>query len=112
DEDLTKNVDAAGISVLSLVHRDKVRYPSATKLSDTVWKGTTVLTNYSGLVYVIYGKGSLFHKQEAVSHLFQTPKLHLVIGLCPYEPGYTQSFLLLPVTFMNFASLGKQKKAL
>ncbi|GBO39490.1 hypothetical protein AVEN_57238-1, partial [Araneus ventricosus] len=55
DADLTKNMVAIGeSSVCSLVHRDKVRYPSATKLSDTVWKGTTVPTNYSSFVYVIY----------------------------------------------------------
>ncbi|GBM70668.1 hypothetical protein AVEN_187337-1 [Araneus ventricosus] len=29
------------------VHTDKVQYQSATKLSDTVWKGTTVSTNYT-----------------------------------------------------------------
>ncbi|GBM74212.1 hypothetical protein AVEN_203412-1 [Araneus ventricosus] len=56
DADLTKNVGATGeSSVCSLVHRDKLRYSSTTKLSVTVWKGTIVLTNYSGLVYVIYG---------------------------------------------------------
>ncbi|GBM12473.1 hypothetical protein AVEN_55306-1 [Araneus ventricosus] len=46
--DLTKNVDAAGeSSVCSLVHRDKVRCSNATKLSDTIWHGTTVPTNYA-----------------------------------------------------------------
>ncbi|GBN23691.1 hypothetical protein AVEN_241383-1 [Araneus ventricosus] len=55
DADLTKKVDATeGSSVCSLVHRDKERSPSATKLTDTEWKATTVPTNYSGLVYVIY----------------------------------------------------------
>ncbi|GBN18894.1 hypothetical protein AVEN_239583-1 [Araneus ventricosus] len=40
DADLMKNVDATGeSSVCSLVHRDKVRCPSATELWDTVWKG-------------------------------------------------------------------------
>ncbi|GBM08525.1 hypothetical protein AVEN_69751-1 [Araneus ventricosus] len=56
DADLTKNVDATReSSVCGLVHRDNFRYPSATKLLDSVRKGTTVPTNYSGLVYVIYG---------------------------------------------------------
>ncbi|GBL74457.1 hypothetical protein AVEN_235403-1 [Araneus ventricosus] len=56
DADLAKNVDATGeSSVCNLVHRDKVRCPSATELWEKVWKGTTVPTNYSGLVYVIYG---------------------------------------------------------
>ncbi|GBN69381.1 hypothetical protein AVEN_84440-1 [Araneus ventricosus] len=56
DANLTKNVEAAGeSSVCSLVHKDKVRYPSTTKLSDTTWKGTTVPTNYLVLVYIIYG---------------------------------------------------------
>ncbi|GBL97630.1 hypothetical protein AVEN_49138-1 [Araneus ventricosus] len=54
DADLTENVDSRESSVCSLVHRDKVRYTSATKLSNTIWKGTTVLPNHSGLMYVIY----------------------------------------------------------
>ncbi|GBM74593.1 hypothetical protein AVEN_228046-1 [Araneus ventricosus] len=29
-----------------------------------------------------------------VAHLFQTSTLHLDIGLCLYEPGYTKSFLM------------------
>ncbi|GBM27201.1 hypothetical protein AVEN_9865-1 [Araneus ventricosus] len=46
DADLMKNVDATGeSSVYSLVHRDKVRCPSATKLWDTARNGTTVPTN-------------------------------------------------------------------
>ncbi|GBM45692.1 hypothetical protein AVEN_14138-1 [Araneus ventricosus] len=50
DADLTKNVNTIGLSsVCNLVYRDKVRYPSAKKLSDTIWKGTTVLISY-GLV--------------------------------------------------------------
>ncbi|GBL77628.1 hypothetical protein AVEN_152870-1 [Araneus ventricosus] len=56
DADLAKNMDATGeSSVCSLVHRDKVRCPSAKELWDTVWKGITDPTNYAGLVYVIYG---------------------------------------------------------
>ncbi|GBM90749.1 hypothetical protein AVEN_139144-1, partial [Araneus ventricosus] len=36
DEDLTKNVDTTGESlVCSLVHRDKARFPSATSVSET-----------------------------------------------------------------------------
>ncbi|GBN71788.1 hypothetical protein AVEN_98537-1, partial [Araneus ventricosus] len=51
NEDLTKNVDATGESlVCSLVHR-----VHTAKLADTVWKASTVPTNSSGLVYVIYG---------------------------------------------------------
>ncbi|GBM94193.1 hypothetical protein AVEN_100411-1 [Araneus ventricosus] len=56
DADLTKNEGVTGESlVCSLVYRDQVRYPSATKLSDTIWKRTTVSTIHSGLVSVIYG---------------------------------------------------------
>ncbi|GBN55697.1 hypothetical protein AVEN_70749-1 [Araneus ventricosus] len=48
DPDLTKNMDATGeSSMCSPVHRDKVRYPSAMKLSDTIWKGTTVPTSHA-----------------------------------------------------------------
>ncbi|GBM99406.1 hypothetical protein AVEN_175968-1, partial [Araneus ventricosus] len=65
DSDLMKNVDATGeSSVCSLVHTDKVQYTSATKLSDTVWEGTTVPTNYSDLLYVIYGKLKKNHQKK------------------------------------------------
>ncbi|GBL97663.1 hypothetical protein AVEN_49163-1 [Araneus ventricosus] len=41
DADLMKNVNAIGeSSVCNLAHKDKVRYPNTTKLSDTVWKET------------------------------------------------------------------------
>ncbi|GBN34911.1 hypothetical protein AVEN_134839-1 [Araneus ventricosus] len=43
DTDLTKNVDATGErSECSLIHRDKVRYPSATLVSETDWRPTPV----------------------------------------------------------------------
>ncbi|GBM76127.1 hypothetical protein AVEN_205239-1 [Araneus ventricosus] len=51
DNDLTKNMESTEeSSVCSQVHIDKVQYPSATLLSDTVWKGTNIPTNYSGFV--------------------------------------------------------------
>ncbi|GBN94458.1 hypothetical protein AVEN_69692-1 [Araneus ventricosus] len=56
DAALTKNVISTGeSSVCGLVHRDKVRCPSTSELLHIVWKGTTVPTNCSGLVYVICG---------------------------------------------------------
>ncbi|GBM44976.1 hypothetical protein AVEN_223058-1 [Araneus ventricosus] len=45
-------------SVCSLVHRDKVKAQVCGTLGHS-WNGTTPPTNYSGLVYVIYGTGSV-----------------------------------------------------
>ncbi|GBO43860.1 hypothetical protein AVEN_209584-1 [Araneus ventricosus] len=43
DANVTKNVDGAGRSlVCSVAHGDKVYYPSATKLSVTVWMGAII----------------------------------------------------------------------
>ncbi|KAJ8893988.1 hypothetical protein PR048_006594 [Dryococelus australis] len=67
DADWITDVEAPGESSdCSLVHRDEVRYPNAKKIPDTVWKGTSVLTKYSVLAYVIYGNRTcVLHKQGA-----------------------------------------------
>ncbi|GBO39552.1 hypothetical protein AVEN_127227-1, partial [Araneus ventricosus] len=76
DADFAKNVDAAGESSLfSLVHKDEVRYLSATKLSDTVQKGTIVRPTIRAWYTPFMETGRVLHKQVAVAHPFQTPAL-------------------------------------
>ncbi|GBN58787.1 hypothetical protein AVEN_184971-1 [Araneus ventricosus] len=79
----------------------------------TLWKGTTVPTNYLAWYTSFMETGSVFHKQGRVAHLFQTQTLHLGIGLCLYEPGYTQSILLCyPHFSSNLRDLEDRKSLL
>ncbi|GBO26440.1 hypothetical protein AVEN_117863-1 [Araneus ventricosus] len=61
DSDFMKNVDSTGeSSVCNLVPRD----PSATKLSEKVWKGKTVSTNYA----LVPEAAALCRQEEVTSY--------------------------------------------
>ncbi|GBM13320.1 hypothetical protein AVEN_226301-1 [Araneus ventricosus] len=108
DTDLTKSMDSTGeSSVCSLVHRDKVRYPSATKLSDTVYgrdplSRPTIRTWYT---YVIYrnsaeGRGGLMARSRRRSRRAAGSKRD-----SNEDPSCLWAWCMLNLTWANVLSL-------